>query len=123
MERATDGVLSTLVTLLGGTREKGEVFFSLTFFLQHSDFRSRPWGLGTAPSAPPRGEELQFGVFAVHPGQLHSSEEQDTDTIALSLLLLPALLPELPPPQSSLTTRSAVPPLAMYLYDEESPAW
>lgn len=118
MEWETDGVLSTLVTLLGGTREKGEVFFSLTFFLQHSDFRSRPWGLGTAPSALQRGEELQFGVFAVHPGQLHSSEEQDTDTIALTPLLFPALLPELPPPQSSLTTRSAVPPLAMYLYDE-----
>lgn len=122
MERATDGVLSTLVTLRGGRRERGSFLLS-NFFLQHSDLRSRPWGPGTAPSAPQRGEELQYGVFAVHPGQLHLSEEQDTNTNALSLLLLPALLPELPPPQSSLITRSALPPLTMYLYDEESPAW
>lgn len=41
---------------------------------------------------------------------------QDTDAIALSLLLFPVPLPELPLPQSSLTTHSAVPPLTMYLH-------
>lgn len=118
MEWETHGVLSFLVILLGGTGEKGEVF-SLTFFFSSltSTHIPRDWEQLLLPPCIMKNYNLEYlwyiqdsSICQKNPGG------QDTDSIAPSLLLFPEPLPELPPPQSSLTTHSAVPTCTMYLH-------
>lgn len=100
----------------GYWRERGS-FLSFFFSSLTSTHIPRDWEQLLLPPRIMKNYNLEYlwyiqdsSICQKNPGG------QDTDTIAPSLLLFPAPLPELPPPQSSLTTHSAVPTCTMYLH-------
>jgi len=112
-------VLFVLVTLVGGTGEKAEVL-SLTFVC-FSPFGTsthilQDWEELLLPPCMMKYYKSEYLLYIQDSSICQKNPGgQDTDTTALSLVLFPVPLPELPPPQSSLTTHSAVPPCTMYL--------